>query len=1467
MKGKKLLAVILAALMTVSSTGLVAFAESETPDTAEPVQTEALAETTVYEVGTDKEYSSLNDAFTELNGKTGDVTIKLFGTTEYSYGARTEIGHNGKITIEGESENTTILNLKGTDTDWSSIGNANGTIVFKNMTINKTEGGNGAWNNHAINFTSNVEMESVTVNNSVAVGADASFKDVDFVENGEYYTLWIKNNVENVTVDGCTFTATEENGRGIKIADQYVDEADQIKTNLTVKNSTFKTAKKAAILVTSKKGADITADKNDITGVNADSTSLVWLDSDCADYVETVKVYDENGNIAESALKVEDGAVVTYAAKVGNIPYTSLANAVAAAEDGDTVALIADCEIGQVNIAKNVTLDLDGKTVEGTFMIDTAAVDVTIKNGTIDSTADTEHSSVEVANGAKLTLTDVNTQSARHAVRVDGADATIDGGDYKLVFADHNATRHVVNVSGNSNVIIKAGTFTALAGAEGFNESTGAVNVRDDGAKVTIEGGTFSKGVQGVIRTSGTGSLIVKGGSFDEDVTEYVPAGYAVTGADGSFSVAKRERGLASITRDGETMYYTSLQEAADNAVSGDTIFLNEDIVITKAQIEANTRLVRITNGSGGYAPNLGAGTSITFDLGGHTISFAEDVKDTTCEDYRLFNVWYTDCTIKNGTWDILSDTNKGICSAITVYYDAVLHLDVDVKINTQNQIVFSNGKKVYIDGGTYTLNNTKYNNYPYVGQEWSKLLINTSVNSPFIFNGGTFVNFDPLCQSKPAWYTTSGVGEGKAMTKNGGTFTVVDADDMVATITRTVVVYKDWGAHATKERVYSYTSLADAIANAEDGDTITLTKNANGDGIVFEQGEFNQNGITIDLGGYTYTVDGDLVGSSGTETNGFQLLKDNNITIKNGTIKSEKAKLLIQNYSDLTLESVTLDGSKLAGTTPYTLSNNNGDVTIKDSTVIGHKNGYAFDVCDYSNYAGATVTVEDSTINGYVQIDNNNGGEMNSKLVSGTNEYTENGDYVQMGSSFVTAEKRSIEVLAGKETAVMGDEVIISVKIKGNNLANAVYDLSYDDTKFEFVEASTGTTADNGKFSEMLYKEDGSVYTDGDVLATYKFKAIGQTSENVSADFTISNTAAKTYFEAIEGIDLVTANNEKATVVINLIDYTVTAKLNNEEQASDSARLVWINGGYTFSVETDKENDSVSYTVNGNASNDLTFTDDGTYVIGYTVAPKAGYRKATGTFTLEIYLKEYSVETKVDGETAGTSKNVPYTNAGHTFEVVSTPNATVTYKVNGGEAQNSVSLTNKGTYTIEYTVAATDGYAEKTGRFTLTIEDPEYVVEVSETSDYVSGKKLVLVYTNTDGVCFNYNNNLMIDVTSREYKYNDTEEYTNVYAFVTDAITNGTLDDYKANISCVIPTSSQLITLTYLMDLNFDDALDVNDITTGFGIYNANETYFANVKYQKNILRADTDGSKKVDGTDTGAVVDAVKTARSNNG
>lgn len=102
------------------------------------------------------------------------------------------------------------------------------------------------------------------------------------------------------------------------------------------------------------------------------------------------------------------------------------------------------------------------------------------------------------------------------------------------------------------------------------------------------------------------------------------------------------------------------------------------------------------------------------------------------------------------------------------------------------------------------------------------------------------------------------------------------------------------------------YASLADAVAKVPtDGTqtTITLLADTTGDGVVVEKGK----NIIFDLGGNAYTVDG-TVGSSGTETNGFQLLKGSTVAFKNGTINAGKAKIVIQNYADLTLEDVTLD-------------------------------------------------------------------------------------------------------------------------------------------------------------------------------------------------------------------------------------------------------------------------------------------------------------------------------------------------------------------------------------------------------------------------------------------------------------------------------------------------------------------------------------------------------------------------------
>ena len=59
-------------------------------------------------------------------------------------------------------------------------------------------------------------------------------------------------------------------GRGIKIDNQYIAEADQKKVTLNVKKVTFKTEEKAAILVKSIAGAEINVENINIENVTAD---------------------------------------------------------------------------------------------------------------------------------------------------------------------------------------------------------------------------------------------------------------------------------------------------------------------------------------------------------------------------------------------------------------------------------------------------------------------------------------------------------------------------------------------------------------------------------------------------------------------------------------------------------------------------------------------------------------------------------------------------------------------------------------------------------------------------------------------------------------------------------------------------------------------------------------------------------------------------------------------------------------------------------------------------------------------------------------------------------------------------------------------------------------------------------------------------------------------------------------------
>ena len=125
----------------------------------------------------------------------------------------------------------------------------------------------------------------------------------------------------------------------------------------------------------------------------------------------------------------------------------------------------------------------------------------------------------------------------------------------------------------------------------------------------------------------------------------------------------------------------------------------------------------------------------------------------------------------------------------------------------------------------------------------------------------------------------------------------------------------------------------------------------------------------------------------------------------------------MIQNYSNLTLEKMTVVGGK---ETCYTISNNCGDTLIKNSTITAgeastkpaYQPARAFDVCGFSTYPGATVTVENSTINGAVEISNGNNSKVALTIGKGT---TVSGSLVDGGNGDKVAvtKDKSVDVAA----------------------------------------------------------------------------------------------------------------------------------------------------------------------------------------------------------------------------------------------------------------------------------------------------------------------------------------------------------------------------------------------------------------------------------------------------------------------
>ena len=164
-----------------------------------------------------------------------------------------------------------------------------------------------------------------------------------------------------------------------------------------------------------------------------------------------------------------------YVAQIGSKKYETLADAIRLAAKGKTITLLTDVEQNtQLTINKNITLDLNGKSIKNTQ----------------DIWGDKANAILSITNGAKVTITGDGTIDAKendcYTINVVKGDLTIENGTFY-------GNVSVVQVE-EGTLSVKGGTFDLHQKWEGSSKYL--FNCIDDAyangsANVAISGGTF----------------------------------------------------------------------------------------------------------------------------------------------------------------------------------------------------------------------------------------------------------------------------------------------------------------------------------------------------------------------------------------------------------------------------------------------------------------------------------------------------------------------------------------------------------------------------------------------------------------------------------------------------------------------------------------------------------------------------------------------------------------------------------------------------------------------------------------------------------------------------------------------------------------------------------------------------------------------------------------------------------------
>lgn len=701
-------------------------------------------------------------------------------------------------------------------------------------------------------------------------------------------------------------------------------------------------------------------------------------------------------------------------AAIGDTNYTSLKKAIDAAGDTATTITLLDNTAESITIASGqiITLDLDKydiKVETGNAITNNGTLTITgIKTSAIISTEDPQ--GYAVSNNGILAIK--GAYFADDISNIDDGTVSISGGRFanpvpaSYLGDGYNSLGYYTTTKAGFDVRSEAAVAQITRGGVEyvFRNLTAADAGAVDGDTIQLLNDITTTGSidkDNAITLSKSVTLDLCGFDITFTATNYSNNLIGVTGGNVVITnSSKEESKLINKYGEGGNAYSVIHSEGANLTIENVTIESNANGVVffgsltPAAASEADPVTFNTLNMEGvkvsAYAFALSGNGSSAEDeaWSGTTINVTNSSlnSDQGCAIYQpqygILNIngeetfieGSSGIEVRAGILNVYAGTIRADWSEFTVYENAGGGSSVDGAAIVVSQHSTNLPISVNLNGGTYSSNSaggmsvyeadllndvaTDKIEIAIDGGEYTQPVESENVKG-FVENG-TFANA----------FDESFVAEGSVF------YPAEDGSYKVVTEEKFETVTDNAGVALMNGVVYD--SLADAVdAAPTDGTQVTITLiDTDGDGIVTGSGVKVVEGkkIVIDFDGLTYDVTNPTVGSPGTETNGFQLLKGSTVKMMNGTLVSDTAKILIQNYCDLAIDDMTLDMSD-CGQVQYVISNNSGNTVITgDTTIVAAPNQVAFDIYYWPSNGytdGVSVTFDKNfigTVTGTVQ-------------------------------------------------------------------------------------------------------------------------------------------------------------------------------------------------------------------------------------------------------------------------------------------------------------------------------------------------------------------------------------------------------------------------------------------------------------------------------------------------------------------